>query len=198
MIPRHLSLVTQLPEREAALRAIIAVEEGGGRYGSRYPQPYPYARAFFRFLSGSSKISGKAINQVRGAYWLKGDKISLARYEEAFDILISSRGRLCYPPLGTDMVQNLFPEQAFSIRERHTQREVREDNLYSRQESRRHREKEEKYQNRVGRLKSTWHFRHRRHCAHGMSSGPSRIYGTMTSSECCGRGRNAARHCLIW
>ena len=150
MIPRHLSLVTQLPEREAALRAIIAVEEGGGRYGSRHPQPYPYSRAFFRFLTGSSKISGKAINQVRGAYWLKGDKISLARYEEAFDILISSRGRLCYPPLGTDMVQNLFPEQAFSIRERHTQREVREDNLYSRQESRRHREKEEKYQNRVG------------------------------------------------
>ena len=130
MIPRHLSLVTQLPEREAALRAIIAVEEGGGRYGSRHPQPYPYSRAFFRFLTGSRKISGKAINQVRGAYWLKGDKISLARYEEAFDILISSRGRLCYPPLGTNMVQNLFPEQAFSIRERRTQGE--------------------KYQNRVG------------------------------------------------
>ena len=27
MIPRHLSLVTQLPEREAALRAIIAVRK---------------------------------------------------------------------------------------------------------------------------------------------------------------------------
>ncbi|MBJ8983598.1 MULTISPECIES: plasmid SOS inhibition protein A [Citrobacter freundii complex] len=150
MIPRHLSLVTQLPEREAALRAIIAVEEGSEQNGSRHPKPYPYARAFFRILTGSSKISGKAINQVRGAYWLKFDKISLARYEEAFDILISSRGRLCYPPLGTDMVQNLFPEQAFSISERHTQREVREENLYSRQESRRYREKEEKYQNRAG------------------------------------------------
>lgn len=150
MIPRHLSLVTQLPEREAALRAIIAVEEEGRQNGSRPPQPYPYARAFFRALTGSSKISGKVINQVRGAYWLKCDKISLARYEEAFNTLISSRGRLCYPPLDTDMVQILFPEQAFSLSERHTQREKREDNLYSRQETRRHREKEEKYQNRVG------------------------------------------------
>lgn len=37
MIPRHLSLVTQLPEREAALRAIIAVEEGNGQNGSGHP-----------------------------------------------------------------------------------------------------------------------------------------------------------------
>lgn len=43
MIPRHLSLVTQLPEREAALRAIIAVEEGAGGTEadtrSRIPMP---------------------------------------------------------------------------------------------------------------------------------------------------------------
>ncbi|MGX9907074.1 plasmid SOS inhibition protein A, partial [Enterobacter mori] len=50
----------------------------------------------------------------------------------------------------TDMVQNLFPEQAFSLSERSTQRGMRKDDLYSRQESRRDREKEEKYQSRVG------------------------------------------------
>ena len=150
MIPRHLSLVTQLPEREAALRAIMEVEEGGAKNGRRCQKPYPYARAFFRILTGSSKISGRAINQVRGAYWLKDDKVPLARYEEAFDTLIRSRGLRCYPPLDTDMVQSLFPEQAFSFSERSSQREMREDNLYSRQELRRHREKEEKYQSRVG------------------------------------------------
>lgn len=150
MIPRHLSLVTQLPEREAALRAIMVVEESSDKNGRKYSQPYPYARVFFRILTGSSKISGRAINQVRGAYWLKGDQVTLARYEEAFDTLIHSRGRLCYPPLSTDMVQNLFPEQAFSFSERSIQRAMREDNLYSRQESRRDREKEDKYQNRVG------------------------------------------------
>ncbi|MBY6260084.1 plasmid SOS inhibition protein A [Phytobacter diazotrophicus] len=150
MIPRHLSLVIQLPEREAALRAIMEVEEKEGRKGTRGLQPYPYARAFFRVLTGSSKISGRSINQVRGAYWLKGDQVSLARYEEAFDTLIRSRGRLCYPPLDTDLVQNLFPEQAFSINERSTQREMRDDNQYSRQEYRRNREKQQKYQNRVG------------------------------------------------
>jgi hypothetical protein len=99
--PRHLSLVTQLPEREG-VTSHYCRRRGGGAVRKPTPAAVSYARAFFRFLTGSSKISGKAINQVRGAYWLKGDKISLARYEEAFDILISSRGRLCYPPLGTD------------------------------------------------------------------------------------------------
>ncbi|QXB24160.1 plasmid SOS inhibition protein A [Lelliottia amnigena] len=150
MIPRHLSLVTQLPEREAALRAIMAVEECSGQNARPHPKPYPYARAFFRHLTGSSKISGRAINQVRGAYWLKGDQVPLARYEEAFDTLIRSRGRLCYPPLDTEMVHNLFPEQAFSTRERHTQRDMREANLYTRQELRRSREKNEKYRSRAG------------------------------------------------
>ena len=150
MIPSHLSLVTQLPEREAALRAIMHVEETPRPVSCFGSQPYPYARAFFRFLCGSSKISGRAINQVRGVYWYKEDKTPLARYEEAFDTLIRSRGRHCYPPLDTLMVASLFPEQAFSISERQENRYQREDELYSRQEARRGREQADKYNNLTG------------------------------------------------
>ena len=108
MIPRHLSLVTQRPEREAALRAIMIVEEETENSGRRSRQPYPYARAFFRILTGSSKLSTRSINQVPGVYWLKEDKTPLVRYEEAFDTLIRSRGRHCYAPLDTRLVQIMF------------------------------------------------------------------------------------------
>lgn len=148
MIPRHLSLVTQSPERAAALRAIIAVEEQSGN--SLNEKPYPYARAFFRVLTGSSKLSTKSLNQVAGVYWLKKDKIPLARYEEAFDLLIRSRGRYCYSPLDSCLVQSLFPEQAFSISERGVNRDKREADLYTRQEQRRSRERNDAYQNLVG------------------------------------------------
>ena len=63
MIPSHLSLVTQLPEREAAVRAILQVEETTQKKNGSVYHPYPYARAFFRALTGSSKISGRAINR---------------------------------------------------------------------------------------------------------------------------------------
>lgn len=150
MIPRHLSLVTQLPEREAALRAIMTVEEETGSAGRCRAQPYPYARAFFRILTGSSKLSTRAVNQVPGVYWIKEDRIPLVRYEEAFDTLIRTRGRHCYAPLDTGLVRIMFPEQAFSLSDRRGKRDKREADLYTRQETRRSREKEEAYQNRVG------------------------------------------------
>lgn len=150
MIPSHLSLVTQLPEREAAVRAIIQVEETAHKSSRSVCHPYPYARAFFRALTGSSKISGHAINKVRGVYWYKEDKIPLARYEEAFNTLIRSRGRHCYSPLDTSMVNYLFPEQAFSISERQVNREQREAQLYSRQYASRERERQDRYNSKVG------------------------------------------------
>lgn len=150
MIPSHLSLVTQLPEREAAVRAIMHVEETPQKKQGSVYHPYPYARAFFRFLTGSSKISGRAINQVRGAYWYKDDKIPLARYEEAFDTLIRSRGRHCYYPLETSMVNYLFPEQAFSIIDRQANRDKREAQQYSRQYASSERDRQERYNNKVG------------------------------------------------
>jgi len=150
MIPRHLSLVTQRPDREAALRAIMIVEEETENSGRRSRQPYPYARAFFRILTGSSKLSTRSINQVPGVYWLKEDKTPLVRYEEAFDTLIRSRGRHCYAPLDTRLVQIMFPEKAFSLSDRRVKRDRREADLYTRQETRRAREKEDAYQNLVG------------------------------------------------
>lgn len=149
MIPRHLSLVTQRPEREAALLAIMAVEEEAENAGRRSRQPYPYARAFFRILTGSSKLSTRSINQVPGVYWLKEDRVPLVRYEEAFDTLIRSRGHHCYAPLDTRLVHIMFPERAFSLSDRRVKRDRREADLYTRQENRRVREKEEAYQNLV-------------------------------------------------
>lgn len=150
MIASHLSLVTQLPEREAAVRAILHVEETARKSRISGYQPYPYARAFFRFLTGSSKISGHAINQVRGVYWLKEDKIPLARYEEAFDTLIRSRGRHCYSPLSRSMVNYLFPEQAFSISDRQANRDQRAAQQYARQSARIERDRMTRYSNKVG------------------------------------------------
>ncbi|HID7510881.1 TPA: plasmid SOS inhibition protein A, partial [Enterobacter hormaechei] len=72
------------------------------------------------------------------------------RYEEAFDILIRSRGRHCFAPLDTRLVHIMFPEKAFSLSDRRLKRDRREADLYTRQESRRAREKEVAYQNRVG------------------------------------------------
>ncbi|HID7510824.1 TPA: plasmid SOS inhibition protein A [Enterobacter hormaechei] len=65
-MPRHLSLVTQRPEREAALRAIMIVEEETENSCRRSQQPNPYARAFFRVLTGSCKLSTRTI-RCRGA-----------------------------------------------------------------------------------------------------------------------------------
>ncbi|EME5107802.1 plasmid SOS inhibition protein A [Salmonella enterica] len=148
MIPRHLSLVTQLPEREAAINAILHVEENPKAVNRR--QPYPYARAFFRFLTGSSKISSRSLNSVRGVYWLKEDKIPLASYEEAIDRLIRSRGKYCWYPLDDVLAHTLFPEHAFSVSERQDKRNKREAVQYSRQEERRAQEKEDKYRTLVG------------------------------------------------
>ncbi|EJG2190910.1 hypothetical protein A3N51_20225 [Enterobacter kobei] len=148
MIPRHLSLVTQLPEREAAINAILHVEENLRAFNRR--QPYPYARAFFRFLTGSSKISSRSLNRVRGVYWLKEDKIPLASYEEAIDRLIRSRGKYCWFPLDGTLAHALFPEQAFSVSERQNKRNKREAVVYGRQEERRAQEREDKYRNLVG------------------------------------------------
>ena len=150
MIPRHLSLVTQSPEREAALRAIMAVEEEARSAGHRHQHPYPYARAFFRILTGSSKLSTRSVNQIPGVYWLKENKVPLVRYEEAFNTLIRSRGRHCYEPLDATLVKMMFPEQAFSVSDRRGKRDMRQSDLYTRQEMRRSREKDEAYQNRVG------------------------------------------------
>lgn len=148
MIPRHLSLVTQLPEREAAINAILHVEENLRAVNRR--QPYPYARAFFRSLTGSSKISSRSLNRVRGVYWLKENKIPLASYEEAIDRLIRSRGKYCWFPLDDTLAHTLFPEQAFSVSDRQNKRNKREAVQYGRQEERRAQEKEEKYRNLVG------------------------------------------------
>ncbi|MBK0098921.1 plasmid SOS inhibition protein A [Erwinia sp. S63] len=66
MIPKSLSLVTLLPERQAALQAIAAVEHAHQR-GTRLAR-HPYAAAFMKQLSGRSRVSVQALNRIRGIY----------------------------------------------------------------------------------------------------------------------------------
>jgi hypothetical protein len=103
------------PERQAALQAIIEVESGG-RYVSVF---YPYARAFFRLLTGRGKITGKALNTIVGVSWDPRERLAtLAEYEMAFDTLIRTRGEFCPTPLSSDLTHTLFPEVEFYRRER--------------------------------------------------------------------------------
>ena len=60
------------------------------------------------------------------------------------------------------MVNYLFPEQAFSISERQANREQREAQQYSRQYASSERERQERYNNKVGQAEIDRHFRPRK------------------------------------
>lgn len=60
MIPSHLSLVPFSPERRAAMEAIAEVERRRSR--GAVSAAYPYASAFFRRLTGSTRITVREIN----------------------------------------------------------------------------------------------------------------------------------------
>lgn len=77
MIPKSLSLVTLLPERQAALQAIAAVEHAQQR-GTRLAR-HPYAAAFMKQLSGRSRVSVQALNRIRGIYLRPREKRAAAR-----------------------------------------------------------------------------------------------------------------------
>jgi hypothetical protein len=65
-IPKHLSLVPLWPERQAALQAIIDVEDTAPYRRNTW---YLYAKAFFRRLTGRGKVNGKALRSVVGVLW---------------------------------------------------------------------------------------------------------------------------------
>lgn len=66
MIPKSHSLVTLLPERQAALQAIAAVEQAQ-QHGTRLAR-HPWAAAFMKQLSGRSRVSVQTLNRIRGIY----------------------------------------------------------------------------------------------------------------------------------
>ncbi|MDX6917856.1 plasmid SOS inhibition protein A [Pectobacterium carotovorum] len=129
MIPSHLSIVTLSPQRQAALAAIVEVEqrkEDGKRLSD-----YPHARAFFRALTGKSRPRRSEMWKT-GFYIDPTDrKVNLKDTERAFDALISSGGQCCPNPLSGSVRDQLFPEVCFKNRQRH---EKRADLSYSKRE----------------------------------------------------------------
>ncbi|WP_353622721.1 plasmid SOS inhibition protein A, partial [Citrobacter sp. Cf115] len=77
MIPSHLSLVPFSPERRAAMEAIAEVERRRSR--GAVSAVYPYASAFFRRLTGSTRITIREIHHfapVLTARELRGSRDS--------------------------------------------------------------------------------------------------------------------------
>jgi len=153
MIPRHRSLVPLSPERQAAIKAILYVEVkreavAGWKEGE---DDIPYARAFFRFLFGKSKVSGKMLNRIAGVFWDPKDRRgSLGQWESAFDVFIRSEGRECPLPLPSELANHIFPEFAFSHADRREKRRERVHQVYTRQYQKQRNDEEQKYQARVG------------------------------------------------
>ncbi|MGK3116335.1 plasmid SOS inhibition protein A [Candidatus Pantoea formicae] len=117
MIPKSLSLVTLLPERQAALQAIAAVEHAKQR-GARLTR-HPYAAAFMKQLSGRSRVSVQALNRIRGIYLRPREKRApLPEWEGALDMFLSTAGEMCPLPLPGELATTLFPEAVFRRAER--------------------------------------------------------------------------------
>ncbi len=91
MIPSHLSLVPFSPEQRAAMEAVAEVER---RWSSGAASTaYPYAGAYFRRLTGSSRITIREIRHfapVLTARELRGCRES---WLSAIDALIEVAGR---------------------------------------------------------------------------------------------------------
>lgn len=117
MIPSSLALVPLLPERQAALQAIAAVEHAQQR-GTRLAR-HPYAAAFMKQLSGVSRISVQGLNRIRGIYLRPREKRApLPEWESALDMFLRTAGDVCPLPLPGELATILFPEAAFRRSER--------------------------------------------------------------------------------
>ena len=109
MIPSSSALVSLKPARQAALQAIMTVEEARQR-GARLPS-MPHVRTFLRLLTGCSRINSDVARRIPGLHLDPKDRLSsLKQVEEALDMLISSHGEYCPLPLTMDVQAELFPE----------------------------------------------------------------------------------------
>ena len=144
MIPANLSLVPFSPERRAAMEAIAEVERRRSR--GEVSTIYPYASAFFRRLTGSTRISLREIHHfapVLTARELRGSRNSWIR---AIDALIESCGTCCWLPLPVSAGQHLFPEVAFQQTERVRCQDALRHEKYTRQRRKEACQRERAYQ----------------------------------------------------
>lgn len=172
MIPSHLSLVPFSPERRAAMEAIAEVERRRSR--GAVSAAYPYASAFFRRLTGSTRITLREIHYfapVLTARELRGSRDS---WLSAIDALIESRGTCCWLPLPVGAGQRLFPEVAFQQTERVRCQDALRDEKYTRQRHKEQCQRERAYQALAGQAEIELAF----HTPETVSSWSARWSGT--------------------
>jgi len=172
MIPANLSLVPVIPERRAAMEAIAEVERRRSR--GAVSTVYPYASAFFRRLTGSTRITIREIRYfapVLTARELRGCRDS---WLSAIDALIESRGTRCWLPLPVGAGQCLFPEVAFQQTERVRCQDALRDEKYTRQRHKERCQRERAYQALAGQAEIELAF----HTPETVSSWSARWSGT--------------------
>jgi len=172
MIPSHLSLVPFSPEQRAAMEAVAEVER---RWSSGAASTaYPYAGAYFRRLTGSSRITIREIRHfapVLTARELRGCRES---WLSAIDALIESRGTCCWLPLSVGAGQRLFPEVTFQQAERVRSQDALRDEKYTRQRHKEQCQRERAYQALAGQAETELAF----HTPETVSSWSARWSGT--------------------
>ena len=121
MIPLSHSIVTLKPARQAALQAIVSVDERR-KNGAKLPS-LPHVRTFLRVLTGSSRLNATVARQIPGLNWVPKNRHSnLKQVEEALDAMIATGGKDCRLPLTLDVQAELFPEVMHTRTDRRLQR----------------------------------------------------------------------------
>ena len=144
MIPSSHALVTLKPARQAALQAIVSVEERRNK-GAKLPS-LPHVRTFLRVLTGSSRLNASVARQIPGLNWVPKNRHSnLKQVEEALDAMIATGGEACPLPLTLDVQAELFPE----VMHTRTDRRLHKSNIQTTRQMRREsREYEQRWKSR--------------------------------------------------
>ncbi|STX60797.1 plasmid SOS inhibition protein A [Klebsiella variicola] len=171
MIPSSRSLVTLQPARQAALQAIMTVENARQR-GARLSAA-PHVRTFLRLLTGNSRMNTTVAQRIPGLNWDPKHRLSsLKQVEEALDALIASHGECCPLPLPVDVQAELFPEVQHSRTERRKQRSSLAFTRKMRREERAMAHHWRLRQNLLGQAVTELNSSHRRRSAAGTAGGP--------------------------
>ena len=142
-------------------------------------QAYPYASAFFRRFTGSTRITIREIHYfapVLTAQELRGSRGS---WLSAIDVLIESRGTCCRLPLPAGAGQRLFPEVAFQQTERVRCQDALRDEKYTRQRHKEQCQRERAYQALAGQAETEPAF----HTPETVSSWSARWSGMCHDAE---------------
>ena len=172
MIPSHLSLVPFSPERRAAMEAVAEVERR--RSTGAASTAYPYASAYFRRLTGSTRITIREIHHFAPVLTPRELRGCRESWLSAIDALIESRGTCCWLPLPVGAGQRLFPEVAFQQAERVRCQDALRDEKYTRQRRKEQCQRERAYQALAGQAEIELAF----HTPETVSSWSARWSGT--------------------